>query len=191
LTGPGQTAPEGFAEFFRSSFRDLVRTAMIAGADLAEAEDAADKTLEEMLRRWPVRYPLAYARKAVANNFVKDKTRGNRRVVQRLVDRGHVLREEGVEDGRLAEWEDDQWVAWILSALPPAQREVMQYIAQGLDREGIAEALGITRAAVRRRLCDARAHLAALLNPDGELRQPGPAPARSSPAARSSREEAR
>jgi RNA polymerase sigma factor (sigma-70 family) len=183
---PRPLAPEGFEEFFRTSFPELVRTAMTAGAELEEAKDAAAKTLAEMLRLWPVPgYPLAYARRAVVNNFIKDKTRGNRRVAQRLIDRGHVPHHEGAEDARLTAWEDDQWVADVLSVLPPEQRKVMECIARGLDREEIAEELGKSRATVRRNLCDARARLAELLNPDGEPRQPNPA------TARSSREEAR
>jgi RNA polymerase sigma factor (sigma-70 family) len=179
-------APEGFEEFFRTSFRELVRTAMIAGAKLEEAEDAAAKTLAEMLPIWPVPgYPLAYARRAVVNNFIKDKTRGNRRVAQRLIDRGHVPHQEGAEDGQLTAWENDQWVADVLSVLPPEQRKVMECIARGLDRKEIAEELGKSEAAVRRNLCDARARLADLLNPDGEPRQPSPT------TAHSSREEAR
>lgn len=183
---PRPLAPEGFEEFFRASFRELVRTAMTAGAKPEEAEDAAAKTLTEMLPAWPVPgYPLAYARRAVVSNFIKDKTRGNRRVAQRLIDRGHVPHQEGAEDARLTAWEGDQWVADILGVLPTEQRKVMECIAQGLDREEIAETLGKSRATVRQSLCSARARLAELLNPDGERRQPNPA------TARSSREEAR
>lgn len=179
-------APEGFEDFFRESFRELVKTAMTAGAKPEEAEDAAAKTLAEMLPAWPIPgYPLAYARRAVVNNFIKDKTRGNRRVAQRLIDRGHVSHQEGAEDGRLTAWEDDQWVADVLSVLPPEQRKIMDCIAKGLDREEIAEELGKSRATVRRSLCDARASLTKILNPDGELRNPSPT------TARSSREEAR
>ena len=46
---PRPLAPEGFEEFFRTSFRELVRAAMTAGAKLEEAEDAAAKALAEML----------------------------------------------------------------------------------------------------------------------------------------------
>lgn len=173
-------APEGFEEFFKASFRELVKTAMIEGATPEEAEDAAIKTLAEMLPSWPIRpNPLAYARKAVVNNFIKDKTRGSRRVVQSLIDQGHVPRQEGAEDDQLTAWEDVQWVASVLSILPPEQRKVMELIARGFDREEIAEELGKSRAAVRRSICDARPRLAEFLNPDGELRQPGPATARS------------
>lgn len=185
-TDPRPLAPEGFEEFFRTSYRELVRTAMTAGASLEQAEDAASETLAEMLPKWPVRpYPLAWARRAVLSNFIKDKTRGNRRVAERLIQRGHVPRQEDMEDGRLTEWEDSQWVAGVLSFLPPAQREVMECIARGLDREEIAGKLGKSRDTVRQNFCYARARLAEILNPDGEARQPSPA------TARSSREEAR
>lgn len=169
-------APEGFEEFFTHSFRELVATAMIAGAHLPEAEDAASKTLTEMLARWPVPgYPLAYARRAVVNNFIKHKTRGDRRVAQRLIDRGHVPHREGAEDDGLTAWEDDQWVSDVIGVLPPAQRAVMKCIAEGLHRDEIAEELGMSRETIRRHLCDARARLAELLNPDGGPRQPSSA----------------
>lgn len=154
---------------------------MIAGARQEDAEDAASKTLAEMLPVWPVRpYPLAYARRAVVSNFIRDKARGDSRVARRLIDSGHVPHQEGAEDSRLTALEDEQWVVGVLSVLPPAQREVMECIARGLDREEIAEALGKSREAVRRSLCDARARLAGFLNPDGEPRHPSPATARSS-----------
>jgi RNA polymerase sigma factor (sigma-70 family) len=113
------------------------------------------------------------------------KARGNRRVAQRIIDRGHVPHQEGTDDAQLTAWEDDQWVADVLSVLPPEQRKVMECIAGGLDREETAEVLGKSRATVRQNLRSARARLTELLNPDGGPRQPSPA------TARSSREEAR
>jgi RNA polymerase sigma factor (sigma-70 family) len=164
--------PAGFEEFFRSSFRGLVRAAMYAGATLDEAEDAASKALAEMLRRWDMcGASLAYARKATVHNFIKDKTRGSRRVACRLIEEGHVPAHEGAEDGQLTVREDEEWVAHVLSSLPPAQREVMELITKGFDRDEIAETLGKSRAAVRRNICDARVSLARILNRDGEYRQ--------------------
>jgi RNA polymerase sigma factor (sigma-70 family) len=168
--------PEGFEDFYRASYRELVKHAMFMGADVEEAKDAAAKTLEEMLRIWPVPgYPLQYARKAVFNNFIKAKERGKlrqRRVAARLVERGHVSQCEDAEDEGLGVEANRQWVADVLSELPPAQREVMQLIADGLTHKEIAETLNISGEAVRRRLCDARARLTQLLNPDGEFKQP-------------------
>jgi RNA polymerase sigma factor (sigma-70 family) len=165
-------APDRFEEFFQGSFRELVRTAMYAGATLQEAEDAAAKALTEMLGSWDVRErSLAYARKATVNNFIKYKTRGPGRVARRLIEQGHVPRHEGAEDRQLTAWEDEDWVASVLSSLPLAQRQVMELIAEGLDRDEIAETLGKTREAIRRNLCDACKRLRRELNPDGESRR--------------------
>jgi RNA polymerase sigma factor (sigma-70 family) len=177
---PAPLAFEGFEEFFRTSYREVVRTAMIAGARFEEAEDAAAKALTGMLLAWPLPgCPLAYARRAAVSNFIKDKTRGNRRVAQRLIERGHVPHQEGAEDARLTAWEVDQWVADVLAILPPEQRKVMGCIARGLDRKEIPEELGKSGETVRQHLSSARPRLAERLHPDGELRQPNPAKARS------------
>ena len=53
-----------------------------------------------------------------------------------------VPHQEGAEDSQLTAWEDEEWVAHVLSALPPAQRQVMELIVKGLDRDEIAETLG-------------------------------------------------
>ena len=168
-----QAAPPGFEEFFRISFRDLVKTAMYAGATLQEAEDAAAKTLTNMLSGWEVReLTLAYARQAVVHNFIKDKTRGQRRIALRLIGQGRVPHHEGIEDNQLTAWEDEEWVAHVLSCLPTAQREVMECIVRGLDRDEIADVLGKTREAIRRNLCDARRRLREELHANGEHKQP-------------------
>jgi RNA polymerase sigma factor (sigma-70 family) len=189
------SAPDGYEEFFRSSFRELVRAAMYAGATLQEAEDAAAKALMEMLRHWDTcKRSLAYARKAAVHNFIKARTRGTRRVARRLIERGHVSYQEGAQDSELTRAEDEEWVAHVLSSLPPAQREVMELIVKGLDQDEIAEKLGQTKEAVRRNLCDARARLSRELNANGERRQdPDGQHRQQSPRrmARTPREEAR
>ena len=189
------SAPAGFEEYFRGSFRELVKTAMYVGATLQEAEDAAAKTLMEMLPSWGTRErSLAYVRIAVVHNFIKDKTRGSRRVARRLVERGHVPHQEGAEDSQLTAWEGEEWVAHVLSALPPAQRQVMELIVKGLDRDEIAETLGKTKEAIRRNLCDARARLSRELNANGGHRRDPNGEHKQQPLrrmARTPREEAR
>jgi RNA polymerase sigma factor (sigma-70 family) len=174
-------APEGFEDFFRQSYRDLVKNAMLAGATREEAEDAASRTLLEMLQKWPIQgYPLRYARKAVVSNFIKDKTRGNQRVARRLIELGHVTADESVEEIGLTAFEHDSWVTDVLDELPEAQQEVMRRIASGLSYEEIVDTLGISKDAVRRRLCDARARLVMILNRNGEFKQPDASEVRSS-----------
>lgn len=181
-TVASQQATEGFEAFYRGSYREVVKAAMIAGATMAEAEDAASRTFLAMLKRWPVNgTPVMYARRAVVNNFIQEKTRGTARIAQRLIERGHVSREYE-EDVRFSEWEHQESIARILSELPRSQREVMERIAAGLSYEEIAEDLGKSREVVRRRLCDARARLIQILNPDGgSAGQLRPATARHSP----------
>jgi hypothetical protein len=64
-----------------------------------------------LARQGQFEWSLAWARKAVVHNFVKEKTRGTWRVAQRLIERGQVSHEEGVADSQLTAWEDEQWVA--------------------------------------------------------------------------------
>jgi RNA polymerase sigma-70 factor (ECF subfamily) len=165
-------APAGFEDFFRSSFRKLVKTAMYLGATQAEAEDATAKAIMEMLPHWEtIRSPLTYARRAVAHNFIKERERGLNRVTRRLVERGEVPQQEGLEDSQLTVWEDSERVKQVLSCLTPAQREVMECIAEGLGRSEIADALGKTEEAIRRHICDARRRLTPVLQEKHEPEQ--------------------
>ncbi len=152
-----------------------------AGATtLADAEDAAMKAFEEMLRaEEPGRYSLAYMRKAAVNNFIKEKTRHGSRVRYSLDDPGHDQDAEGAEDHRLSEWESDRWREDALSLLPPRQRQVMERVGAGFDTKEIAQDLGMSADAVRRSRSDARKSLSKVLRPDGEYRRAaGPAAVR-------------
>lgn len=172
-SNPGLVAPGEFEDFYREAYREVVKAAMIAGATREEAEDAASKTFLRMLERWPVDgTPLRYARTAVLHNFIQGKTRGTARVTRRLIERGHIPPYEGAIDAELSAREGREWIADVLSELSGTQREVMERIADGLTYEEIAEDLGRSREVVRRRLCDARARLVQILNPDGESMQP-------------------
>jgi DNA-directed RNA polymerase specialized sigma24 family protein len=74
-------------------------------------------------------------------------------------------------DGELTRAEDEEWVVYMLSLLPPAQREVMELVTEGLDQAEIAAALGKTKEAVRQNLCYARARLSRELEMNGGRRQ--------------------
>jgi RNA polymerase sigma factor (sigma-70 family) len=165
---PGRAFP-GFEDFYRDSYREVVKAAMIVGAKLEEADDAASKAFLEMLERWPVQgTPLSYARKAAVSNFIKNKTRGTSRVAQRLTERGPAgLHREGDDDSGLLVLEGQEWVKGVLGQLPPREREVMERIARGLGYDEIAAELGKSREVVRRRLCDARGRLVRVLDKDG------------------------
>jgi RNA polymerase sigma factor (sigma-70 family) len=165
--------PPEFDAFFHAVYRELLRIAMYVGATQQEAEDAAQTTMEEILRRWAqISDPVAFARRAVVSNFLKDKTRGLGRVRRRQIERGDVTPEVS-EDWRLTAWEDRQWVTQMLESLPPAQRQVMAFIVDDFSSAGIARLLGRTPEAIRRNLCDARKQLKAALQRERISEQPG------------------
>jgi RNA polymerase sigma factor (sigma-70 family) len=148
-----------FAEFFRATYRDLVQTAMYGGATRQEGEDAASATMEEVFRRWAeLREPLAYARRAVISNLIKEKTRNLDRVRQRQIECG-AASSEGDLDPELTAWEDEEWIRQMLASLPPRQRSVMTFIVEGFSPAEIATLLGQSPAAVRQSLHVARHRL--------------------------------
>jgi RNA polymerase sigma factor (sigma-70 family) len=168
---PEAAAPIGFEAFYRAAYRELLKTAMYAGATEQEAEDATQKTMEEAYRRWSdIDHPHAYARRAVISNFLKDITRGHTRTRRRQTEREQPVNEGG-EDTRLTMWEDRQWVTQLLKSLPPAQREVMAFIFDGFTPGEVAELLGKTPGAVRQNLCEARRRLTLALHEQHEAEQ--------------------
>ena len=155
----------GFEDFFRASFRELVKTAMYAGAAWEEAEDAASATLTEMLGRWEeIRNPRSYARRAVVHNFIKDRTRKPDRIARRMIERTEVRAGEAAGGSQLTAWEDDEWVMELLRYLPSAQREVMALVVDGFSHAEIAMTLGKTSEAVRQNLLAARQRLSRALH---------------------------
>lgn len=152
-------APPGYTEFFRGTNRDLRKFAMYVGATRDEAKDAAASALAEVLARWgQIDDPLAYAKRAVVSNFLKDKTRNLERTRRRMVERSAGTA-TGREDSRLTFWEDREWVMQMLRSLPAGQREVMAFVVDGFKPTEIAALLGKSPEAVRDRLRDARRRL--------------------------------
>ncbi len=163
---------EEFESFFRTTYRELLRTAMYVGATEQEAEDAAMATMEEVLRRWEkIDNRLAYARRAVVSRFLKDRTRGLDRVRHRQIERGGAAPGAAYDPG-LTVWEDRQWVTQMLESLPPAQRATMAFVVDGFSPAEVADLLGKTSSAVRRNLCDARRRLKAALHRGHTAEQP-------------------
>lgn len=152
-------APPEYTVFFHDHYRELVRAAMYMGASRDEADEAAATTMQEVLRRWRrIDDPLAYARRAVVSNFLKEKTRGLGRLRRRMVERA-AYTPAGREDQDLNAWEGRQWVMQKLQSLPASQREVMARIVDGYSPVEIATLLGKTPEAVRQCLCAARERL--------------------------------
>lgn len=161
-----------FEELFRDAYQALLRDAIFAGGDPAEAEDAVSAALEEVLRRWDrIDNPRAYARKATISILIKNKERGQQRLRDRIIQRGQYPTEQDTDPG-LTVWEEQEWVMQLLESLPPAQREVLACMVDLFPRKEIAQLLGKTDAAVRQNLCAARKSLVSYLAATGTGRCP-------------------
>jgi RNA polymerase sigma factor (sigma-70 family) len=151
--------PHGdFEDFYRAHYTKLIKIALALGATRHEADELVDQTMEEMVRRWEdVEMPLAYARRAVGTNLIKSRQRerdGRLRMIQAFrLDPGPT------DENQLNLWEDREWVLQLLESLPPAQREVMALVIDGLKPIEIAELLGKTPATIRKNLEFARRRL--------------------------------
>lgn len=148
-----------FSEFYRAEYRTLLQAAMYAGANRHEADEATATAMKEVLQRWgKLENPLAYARRAVISNFLKEKTRNLDRIRRRQVEK-HAGTAESREDPGMTVWEDSEWVMQMLNSLPPGQRNVMAFIVDGFTPTEIAALLGRSPAAIRQSLHDARLRL--------------------------------
>jgi RNA polymerase sigma factor (sigma-70 family) len=154
---------QNFEEFYRSSYRLLLRDVIVAGGSPHEAEDALAAAMVEVIQRWDrISNPRAYARRAGISNLIKNRQRGLPRLRDRLIERGAVPAPQE-PDLALTAWEDREWVTQLLSSLPPAQQEVLACVVDEFKPKEIAELLGKTEAAVRQNLCAARAKLTSWL----------------------------
>lgn len=65
---------QDFEEFYRSSYRPLLRDVIVAGGNPHEAEDALSAAMVEVIQRWDkITNPHAYARRAAISNLIKNK----------------------------------------------------------------------------------------------------------------------
>lgn len=72
---PG-SSDEAFREFFRQTYRILIKQARYAGANDHEADDATAATMADVFENWRrLDDPVAWARRAVVRFYVKAKTR--------------------------------------------------------------------------------------------------------------------
>jgi RNA polymerase sigma factor (sigma-70 family) len=67
---------------------------------------------------------------------------------------------------------DNDWLNEVLSQLTPAEREVLQFVADGDTYPEIASRTGLSAEAVRQRVTSARRRITKILTPAGSYRQP-------------------
>lgn len=173
--------PQEFSEFYRTEYRTLLQAAMYAGANQHEADEATATAMKEVMQHWDkLDKPLAYARRAVISNFLKEKTRSLERIRRRQVEK-QAGTAESREDPCMTVWEDREWVMQMLNSLPPGQRDVMAFIVDGFTCTEIAALLGRSPVAIRQRLHHARLRLTKALQRERAAEQaplPHPSPAR-------------
>lgn len=145
--------------FYRDSYPILVADLLWLGVHRGEVDDAISAGVLAALNHWDtIESPRAYVRAAAFNHVVRDRQRGQWRIVARLVERGMVRFGAGPETEQVI-WEQEEWVKEVLASLPPAQREVMACVVDALRPHEIAELLGKNPAAVRQNLRAARERL--------------------------------
>jgi RNA polymerase sigma-70 factor (ECF subfamily) len=146
----------GFDEYFRADHARLVAFVVKLGHGLQDAEDVAAEAMTELYRQWDVvRQPGAWVR-LVARRLA---SRRARREVERVVREelaGHVA-------PVAVEFEDPRWLARVLDALGPREREVLVLTLEGFTTGQIAEHLRIEAATVRSHLRRARRRLGPVL----------------------------
>jgi RNA polymerase sigma factor (sigma-70 family) len=153
---------------FPARFRRLIQALKFLGATEAEAEDAIQGALEQLLRDWgKVREPQKWVPKVALRRFYKEKTRGEKRTINRLMEKGDVM-PEGDGGQQISVWEDRHWVDQMLKSLTPKQRVAMTLITEGLEPNEIADLLGTTPGAVRQSLLQARTRLRREMQPEAD-----------------------
>jgi len=149
---PAWDADQALEQLYAAHWRSLVRLAVLLVHDNGLAEEVVQDAFIAVHDRWHrLRDPdraLAYLRQTVVNR--SRSALRHRAVVNRHVARGtHEVDVAGSDDGALAGERRDAVLA-AMRSLPDRQREVMalRYYAE-LSEGEIADALGISRGAVK------------------------------------------
>ncbi len=160
----GQAADEAVTAAYQAHYAMLVRTATMLVGDVATAEDVVQESFIAMHRGWwrlrDTSKVLPYLRRSVIN---KSRSVLRRRAVADRHLRARTPDLPSAEESALA-GEQRSSVLEALSALPSRQREVviLRYYAD-LSEAEIAEALGISRGAVKSHTARAKGSLRTVL----------------------------
>ena len=160
----GAVADDALTAAYQNHYAALVRTATMLVGDVATAEDVVQESFVAMHRAWwrlrDTTRVLPYLRRSVINK--------SRSVLRRRAVAARHLRERtpdlpSAEESVLAGVQRSS-VLEALSALPSRQREVviLRYYAE-LSEAEIAEALGISRGAVKSHPARAQGSLRSVL----------------------------
>jgi RNA polymerase sigma factor (sigma-70 family) len=171
-SAPGSSLGADFEAFWFEHYRYYCWVLMAIGATLEDAHDTIGDLIEDMHKKhtWGrLSNPKAWFHKALLHTYYNRRKRQRRRL--ELEIKNHLTPESYIDD-RPNVWEDWQWVAQMLSTLPPTQRSVVELIIAEMDAREIADLLGKTSDTIRQNLAQARKKLRANLGPDYQI---GPA----------------
>nr|WP_042197496.1 sigma-70 family RNA polymerase sigma factor [Kibdelosporangium sp. MJ126-NF4]CEL23001.1 WhiB-type transcriptional regulator [Kibdelosporangium sp. MJ126-NF4]CTQ90141.1 WhiB-type transcriptional regulator [Kibdelosporangium sp. MJ126-NF4] len=156
-----RTGRDAFTEFYCAEVKPLVRFVMKIGATEHEAADAAQAALIQAWTDWDSIHttPRAWARTVATREFHRLRA-GPETPHEAIPDRPELLSPESV----VIISERTRAALDMLNTLPPVQREVLAWKADGFTIAEIAQGTACrTEAAVRKNLQRARASLRALL----------------------------
>jgi RNA polymerase sigma factor (sigma-70 family) len=149
---------EQLEAFYTTEYPKLVKTLVLLGATVEEAEDAAQKAMADFTGRSRTEqapaHPAAYVQRAAINFFLKERQRDRERLPRELRG-GHLVIEAHFEDG-LTTGEDEQYIERLLEYLTPTQRKVIKLVMDGWSTREIAEGLGKSADNVRQHLKNGR-----------------------------------
>ena len=166
---PAWTADEALEKLYAAHWRQLVRLSVLLVRDAGTAEEVVQDAFVAVHARWSrLREPdlaLAYLRQAVVNR--SRSALRHRAVVQRHAAREAVSTDVPGADHPTLAADRRAAVLDAMRALPQRQREVLalRYYLE-LSEAEIADALGISRGAVKSHASRGAANLRALLEED-------------------------
>ena len=168
--GQPSALPGWFERFYIDNFKYLVRTAgqvLAAGGLGAQAQDVVNDVFLRAFKNgtWPQpEAALTYFRTGVIRQSISE-LRGRYETLP-LDDRDSGSAADEV-DARI----DEAWVREVLDLLPPAEREIMQLVYEGLPGPEIAALLGKGQPNVRSSIRNARARLRPLFPPQRHAKE--------------------
>jgi RNA polymerase sigma factor (sigma-70 family) len=167
----GPNSRPSFESFWEQHYRHYLTVLMAIGATMEDAYDTINDVIVDMLRKntWErlTANPAAWVHKAVVHPYYDQQKRER---LRREIGR-HLTPESCIDESPNV-WEDWQWVAQMLSTLPPTQRDVVELSIAELGAREIADLLGKTPDTIRQNLAHARKRLRANLGKDYQI---GPA----------------
>jgi RNA polymerase sigma factor (sigma-70 family) len=163
--GPSRTL-EQLEAFYTTEYPKLVKILVLLDATIEEAEDAAQKAMADMAKRFMTAkapdHPVSWVRMAAVRFFVKERQRERERL-QREIRGGHLVLEAHLDD-RLTKLEDELSIEFLLECLTSTQQQVIRLVMDGLSTHEIAGELGKSDETIRQHLKNGRDRLK--LHPD-------------------------